>query len=154
MIIESIAFRAARQFVHSYQDEYKDLMKEHREAMDCWDCQSFLQLGIDAFNWITRTDQEIRKAIHEKRAKYDQNVDLAIASLYAEWLKPREFAEEWIRLQKARDFKVENLEQFQKCCEEARAIVEYNEGILSNPNFIVAQEDAIDAYHKGETLEF
>jgi hypothetical protein len=154
MTTESIAFRAARQFVHSYQGEYKDLMEEHGKAMDCWDCQSFLQLGIDAFNWITRTDQEIKKAIFEKRTEYDQNVDLAIASLYAEWLKPCEFAEQWIRLQKARDFKIDNLVQFQKCCEEARAIVECNEGILSNPNFIVAQEDALEAYRKGETLGF
>jgi hypothetical protein len=154
MALDGIAYRTARSFVRNYQDEYTDWLAAHKEAMDCWNCQTFLQLGIDTFKWITRTDQEFRKDIYSGKKEFDPVVDQAIEQLYAEWLKPCEYAEHWIETQISHGFKIDNLEEFQRCCAEVRAIVDEIKGRLSNKAFISAQAAAIEAYRKGDTVEF
>jgi hypothetical protein len=154
MALEGIAFRTARSFLRNYHDEFTDWKTAHEEAMDCWDCQNFLQLGIDAFHWINRTDQEMRKAVYAGKKDYSQEDALFLEKLYAEWLEPCLFAERWIAAQQSRGFSIDNLEEFRKCCEEVRAIVEELNGTLSNPQFAAAQAAAVEAYRKGNTFEF
>ena len=154
MNIESLALRTARNRIRDYQDESTDLMNKHAEAMDCRDCEAFLQLGIDAFRWLARADEMIRASVYGSVREYDSELDVAIATLYAEWLRPCDFAEAWIARQEERQFRVDNLEEFCRCCSEVRAIVEANEGLLANDALVELRDQAVDMHRRGETLEF
>jgi hypothetical protein len=153
MGMDSLSLRTARLHVHNYTGESDDLIQRHAEGIDCRDCEDFLQLGIDAFKWLGRADHVIRSAVYRGLAEYDPSLDVALAALYAEWLKPCTLAEGWIAQQEARGFRVDNLAEFRACCEEVRAIVEAHEGTLENDALVELRDDAIDAHRKGETLE-
>jgi hypothetical protein len=154
MTTESLALRTARSRVRDYQDQSTDLMKKHAEAMDCRDCEAFLQLGIDAFHWLARADEMIRVNVFTSSQEYAPELDMAIATLYAEWLRPCDHAEAWIARQEERRFRVDNLDEFRRCCSEVRAIVEANEGVLANEAMVELRDQAVDMQVKGETLEF
>ena len=51
-----LAFRNARNHVRDFAFEGEELMAKHSQAMECRDCEAFLQMGIDAFHWILRAD--------------------------------------------------------------------------------------------------
>jgi hypothetical protein len=149
----TLAFRNASRHVRRYTNESADLMRRHAEAIDCRDCEDFLQLGIDAFDWLNRADESIRRAILSGRAEYDPKVERTLLVMYTRWLKPCEHAEKWIAVQEKRGFRVENVERFRECCAEVRAMVE-DSSLLDNDTIINLRDDAVDAYLKGETLEF
>ena len=130
---DSLAFRTARNLIQSYRGEMEDLIERHEEASACRDCEDFLQLGIEAYHWLIRADQAIRGAIYEGKIEYDADLEKTLAALYADWLKPCDYAERWIAATIGRGFAVEHLEEFGKCCEEVRAIVENNADDVSNP---------------------
>ena len=112
MSMDNLALRTARKHVQNYSYESDDLMLRHAEAIDCRDCEDLLQLGIDAFKWLGRADRVIRSAVYRGLAEYDPSLDVALAALYAEWLKPCTFAEGWIAQQEQRGFRVDNLAEF------------------------------------------
>jgi hypothetical protein len=172
MTVDSLSLRIARRHVRGFRvilkgyrraksprisDEdvkQRSVVVDSQKTMDCRDCQSFLQSGIDAFKWLERADQEIRSAIFDGSRQYDPKLEVALATLYAKWLEPCKIADKWIKRQIVLGCTVENLDEFNKCREEVEAIVEFNEGGLSNPVFIKAQEEAMNAHGKaGETHE-
>ena len=59
MATDSLVFRTAERHVNNYTRESSGLMAEHREAMDCRDCEAFLQLAIEAFHWLIRADLDL-----------------------------------------------------------------------------------------------
>jgi hypothetical protein len=157
MKFNSIALNSLRNAVKNYQEQadFADvIMQQHQEAMECWECQSFLQLGINIYKWLEQADLDIRKAIFDHKTEYDRDWDASLTALYSEWLKACDFAEKWITSQIERGFTLNNLEEFRKCCEEVRAIVKNNEGILVNPKILSAQEHALEEFRKGNTLDF
>lgn len=129
-------------------------MARHAEATECRDCEDFLRMGIEAFDWLARADEAIRSAVYSGAMAFDPECDSTLAALYSEWLKPCEYAERWIAIQQNRGFHVDNLEEFRRCCQEARAIVEENQGVLRNDAFVDLRDEAIDAHRRGETLDF
>ncbi len=149
----TLAFRNASRHVRRYTNESEDLMRRHAEAIDCRDCEDFLQLGIDAFDWLNRADESIRRAILNGRAEYDPKAERTLLEMYARWLRPCEHAERWIAVQAKRGFHVDNSGRFRECCVDVRAIVEDN-NLLNNDAIIKLRDDAVDAYRKGDTLEF
>jgi hypothetical protein len=149
----TLAFRNALHHVRRYTNETDDLMNRHAEAIDCRDCEDFLQLGIDAFNWLNRADESIRRAICAGSIQHDHKIERALHVMYARWLRPCVHAERWIAVQEQRGFRVDNLRTFRECCAEVRAIVDNND-LLDNDAIIKLRDDAVDAYRKGDTLEF
>lgn len=154
MTIDSLAFRTACNRINSYRDESEALMARHAEATECRDCEDFLCMGIEAFDWLARADEAIRSAVYSGVMAFNPEYDSTLAALYSEWLKPCEYAERWIVLQQNRGFHVDNLEEFRRCCQEARAVVEENQGLLRNDAFVDLRDKAIDAHRRGETLDF
>ncbi|MGO8747292.1 MAG: hypothetical protein ACLQNE_15005 [Thermoguttaceae bacterium] len=120
---ETLALRIARQRVEGYEAAKKYIIEEHNEAMDCLDCEAFVQMGIDAFRWLIRADETIRRAIAAGRLSFDADVDAALRRLFVDWLRPCEVAEKWASRQHQRGNPVENYEELRKCREEAAAIV-------------------------------
>ena len=118
-----VAFRTAEQQVGFYSDQ-SEAMRSHHEAMECRDCEDFLQLGIGAFKWIQRAEDSIRTAVCDGIVAFDVEIDKAITRLYHSWLGPCPDAEKWIKAQIDRGYRPDNLDEFRKCCEEVRDILE------------------------------
>jgi hypothetical protein len=156
MELDNLSYRAATALVHSYALE-DEVAGAHREAMDCRDCEDFLQLGIDAFQWVMRADQVLRRATFEGKAAFDPaQAEAGIRALCALWLKPCEPANRWISLQESRGFKVDNVERFHECCTEMRAIVAAQDATDEDMPEAIArlQDRAIEEHRNGETAEF
>ena len=157
MNAESLAFRTAKKHVDSYSEESANLMAAHDEAMDCRDCEAFLQMGIDAFDWLMRADRAYHMAMYRSEIDHDPKLEDALARLCEGWLVPCEFAERWIERQLTNGYQIDNLEGFRRCVTEMSAIVEVNreDGDQKLPEQIAELRDtAIQENRNGETAEF
>jgi len=157
MAIDSLTLRTAEKYVENYNRESADLLAAHREAMDCRDCEVFLELGIDAFRWVILADAAIRGAVAEGKLEFTPEIDAAIKHLCERWLVPCKYAEEWIAIQQARGYQIDNLDRFRECCGEMRAIVEAQapRNRESLPAAVAELRDqAIREHRSGQTAEF
>jgi hypothetical protein len=157
MKIDDLAYRNAEKHVQSYSDECRDLLKLHAEAKDCRNCEAFLQIGIDAFDWLMRADRQFRMAIYRGEKDFNPKIEQALRAQYKKWLDPCELAEKWIEIQQTRGFEIDNLKEFRDCVRQMIAIVEANEegDNASLPKQIAAFRDsAIEEHRNGQTAEF
>lgn len=152
---DDLTLRYAQQHVAHFRDEDR-VKRTHREAMDCCDCEAFLQLGIDAFDWLVRADTVIRQAIYRGVYAHDPQVEAVLQDLFRSWLEPCEYAEQWIQLQECRGSPVANLSKFRECREEVRAIVEsFDNGEETMPAPLADLRDqALEEHRNGQTSEF
>ncbi len=95
------------------------LIAQHQQAMECCDCEDFLESGIKAYRWLKQADETLRAAAQQGIDVSEECVP-ALASLYRGWLLPCEHAEQQIQLQHDRDFSVKNLDAFREACEVGR----------------------------------
>jgi hypothetical protein len=153
--MESLAFRTARKHIQNYERE-SGVMAEHDEAMDCLDCELYLQLGIDAFDWVMRADRNFRAAAAEHEEAYSQELQNALQGFCKSWLMHCETAEAWIKRQLARGFEIDNLVVFRECCRQMQAIVKFNESTAPEilPDAMIRLRDqALEDYRHGKTAE-
>lgn len=149
MAHDHLALRTARTYVRNYASEGDELMSRHIEAMDCRDCEAFLQLAIDAFHWLNRADCQIRLDVFEGRAPHDPSVDEALTTLYRLWLRPCDTAERWISLQLQRGYTPDNLDEYRDSFREVKALVAPSDEVAGQ---IEAMRDqAIEDYQAGRT---
>jgi hypothetical protein len=156
MKADYLALRNAKNHVHSYNEESQDLMQRHTEAIDCLNCEAFLQMGIDAFDWIIRADRVIRLAIYRGDREFDPTTEAALHELCKNWLLPCKFAESWIAIQQQRGYEISNLSQFRDSVAEMTAIVEANQGgaeVLSGA-MARLRDQAVKEQRDGQTAEF
>lgn len=149
-----LALKMARRHVKDFNDESDCLIREHREAMECLDCEAFLQIGIDAFQWLTRADLVVRKAIFLGKLEYDPELDAQIAGEFRKWLGACDSAKAWMEKQIGRGYKLDNLDDFRECEDQVRAIVEsMGSDVLTEP-MRELRDRAITEHRNGETAEF
>jgi hypothetical protein len=153
---ESLAFRTAKKHVDAYSEE-SALMADHYEAMDCWDCEAFLQLAIDAFEWLMRADRAYRMSVYRGEREPDAGLEASLERLCEGWLNPCAFAETWVEKRVTKGYRIDNLAEFRQCAREMSAIVEAinDRGDESLPKGIaVFRNAAIEEHRNGETAEF
>lgn len=156
---DTISLEAAKKSAAQYAAVFhEDLMKRHRAAMNCWECESFLQLGINTFDWLLRADRELRMLAFQTNSDVPSEIKEAIESNCRAWLEPCEFAEQWV-LELARSgHRPENLDEFRRCCEEMRAIVEFFDSPTADAQLPGGLADlrnqAVEEQRNGETAEF
>jgi hypothetical protein len=124
--------------------------------MDCRDCEAFLQLGIDAFEWIMRADRVLRSAAATGEFNYSKTVDKGFRILCEDWLRPCDFAIKWIAKHAELGYEVENRTRFLTCYEEMVAIVESGD---ENGRELAAamrelRDQAVNEHLNGQTAEF
>jgi hypothetical protein len=157
METDYLAFRNAQKHVQSYSQESQDVMARHAEAMDCRNCEAFLQMGIDAFEWLMRADRAFRMAVYRGEKEYDPENEKSLRNLCKNWLGPCDVAEQWIETQLTRGYEIDNLVEFRECVRQMSAIVEANDETdnMSLPKQIaVFRDSAVDEHHNGQTAEF
>lgn len=153
----SLAYRQARDHVRSFSDESEQVMKAHKQAMECLDCEAFLQMGIDAFNWLIFADEMVRTHIHE-HPKPDETNDVAnrLYELFECWMKPVVVAKKLIGKHESRGFALDNVKEFEACVASAEAILRAAVGekrILSTTLESILSEAVLE-FERGETSEF
>lgn len=158
MEYDSIALRAASRHVDSFGQESDLIMALHYEAMECLDCEAFLKLGIDAYQWIIDADRDLRKAI----CKSPESVDFARIEAYLHelcrtWISRSEEAVARIKVQIERGHSVGNADEFFRCRDEMTAIMRFDES-WKNEQLVDAvaarAEQAAKEHAHGETAEF
>ena len=151
--MDSLVFRNAERHVREYREE-NDLLAAHHDAMDCLNCEAFLQMGIDSFEWVMRADRAIRAANHDHETF--ESLDRAIHVLCKNWLVPCQHAEAWVKKQLDQGYTIDNLDAFRERCEEMRAIVKFREstgGETLPDAMIPLRDDALKAFQDGKTAE-
>jgi hypothetical protein len=147
-----VALRAARRHVANFAEEW-EIAKSHREAMECRDVEAVLQLGIDAFAWLTRADECIRAAVYSG-LDYDAEADESLRELFKEWLRPCEPLNRWIETQIQRGYHPDNLDQFRKCETDVRSIVKAIDTDAMTEALRDLRDQALEEHRRGETAEF
>ena len=87
---------------------------DHVEAMDCRDCEDYLRLGLQAFNWLRTACEHIKEDVCSGQAMYSEELEQSITELYAGWLEPSAEAEEWIAEQEKRGYTVDVAAEFRR----------------------------------------
>lgn len=151
---EAYAIQFARRKVADYADDIESVMRSHYEAMDCYECETLLQAGIEAFRWLVWADELIRKAVYAEQLEFTKDIEEIFPVMFKAWLKPCPDAEKWIALQQKRGFKLDNLDEFQRCCEEVRAVVDSFENNDLPIAMADLQNQAIAEHRDGQTTEF
>jgi len=129
-------------------------MADHHEAMDCVDCEAFLQLGIDAYDWLVRADLLIRKAASRGEVEYDDTVEQAFESMARAWLAPCGSAEGWVNRVLERGHSLNNLERFRQCQASIESMVAFLDNDAMTDSMRTLRDQAISEHGRGETAEF
>ncbi len=155
-MLDTLAFRTAKSLVTGYENEAA-LHARPNESVECRNCEDFLQLGIDAFDWIVRADRLVRHAMFNGIGEFDHDqAEDAICALCRGWLEPCELANKLVAFQHQRGFRVDNLDRFRECCVEMQAIVHAQNAMDDEiPNAVAELRDkAIEEHRDGQTAEF
>lgn len=156
-MVESLALRNAQEHIRAFAGESEGFIDQQTAALDCRDCEAFLQMGIDAFDWLERAEHALRAAAAEGAFDYTAEVVEKFKSLAKWWLRPCDRAERWIKVQLERGFSIANLDRFRQCHEEMLAIVAFDETSEQQPMpeaLIALRDAALREFHDGETAEF
>jgi hypothetical protein len=126
MSFPELALRTARKHVENFADE-NTALAAHVEAMECLDCEAFLDLGIDAFSWLRKATKVVRtEALHEDSEAIER-AESSLQQSRKAWLRTCDLAETWIAVQLTRGFVLGNLDEFRRCGAAMRQIVAIDE---------------------------
>ena len=139
----NLCLTVAQRRVRDYTDESDRLTAAHRDAMECRDCEEFLQHGINAYKWIKHADEFLREADYQGVAEMTQEVRDALDLLYKSWVSPCAFAERWIADTAEKGHEPDNLHSFREICEEARDVIQNREWrrMAHNTQFLLASQE-------------
>ena len=141
MANQTLTFRTAEKHIRNYNSETSGVIAAHREAMECWDCQAFLQLGIDAFRWLVLATKEFRTNVPKLSPELIVESEEMVRQLRKSWLEPCGCAEEWIAIQRSRNYEVSNLEEFRECCQKVRQMVTEDQKMQQLAKQVPSMED-------------
>ena len=128
--MSKLAFANAKREVAYFSKEVDNLIAEHNNAMEACDCDLWLEIGINAFEWITRAEGTLRKAIyngHEIETLNEETLSEALDVLYSSWMEPCAKTQKWMQVHEERGYKLENSSKFLECYESALEIIEQRE---------------------------
>jgi hypothetical protein len=154
---EVVAIEMARRRVTSFLDYSRcdNVMEHHKEAIDCYNCEAFLQMGIDAYHWLTRADELIRRCVAEGHEEFDENINEALRLQFRKWLIPCRCAHDWVDVQHQRGLDVDNVGEFLKCEAEILAIVtSFDCAPRLSDEMSRLRDEAIEEFEDGKTAEF
>lgn len=135
----TLTYRTANTRIEEYRAVGDKAMADHVEAMESYDCEAFLALGIEAFNWLVRATREWRD--RELRESPAIPADDPIRDLRKMWLAPCENAERWIAVQQKRNYELRNLREFRECCDKMKQLVARDNKIREIAARIPSMED-------------
>ena len=148
-----IALRVANDHVKVFAAE-ADVIKDHREAMDSLDCEAFLQLGIDAYDWVVRADRAIRKAVLSGQLEYDKTIDVTLENMLHVLIKAYDHVGTWIKKVEERGYVLDNISRFRESELQARAMAKFLSGDELTDAMRAVRDDALSEHANGKTAAF
>jgi hypothetical protein len=138
--------------------EYDRILADHAEAEDCGRCETYMELGVQVFQWILRADQDYRRELYANPKVHSEAVEKELETLARGWLAHGKGLIAWAERNAARGFQVKHLEDFRRSFEEATAIVESLDDTdashqMTEP-LILLRDQALLEHRNGETSEF
>jgi glycine/D-amino acid oxidase-like deaminating enzyme len=130
---EPLELQIARSKVAEYEHE-ESIVRDSKHAQDCLDCEAWLELGVEALEWLERAEEVFTEA--SARFNFDFSNDLveALETLHLAWLRPRAFAEQWIARCEENGYQIRNVEGFRSCCTRGQ------EWLARNSQYKLARE--------------
>ncbi len=104
-MIKELAERHTKSF-------HDSVMHDHQDAMQCFDCEEMLEMGIKAFKTLVRVEKLFRDADAEEILEFTDELEQWMCNSYVHWMSPVDVAEELIRRTVSTGFTPSNLEEF------------------------------------------
>lgn len=128
--LDSLYLRHARQHLTDFDRESVLLLassREQRESLDRWDVDAILQMGIDAFDWLTQADNVGRQLLYDGKLTDAEvaQAETGLVLLFTSWLRSCGAVNQRIAQALGQGYDLENLESFRKCEREVRSIVRH-----------------------------
>lgn len=152
MFTDDLAYRTASHGVQAFVDVANELSERKKRVAEQQECESYLQLGIDAFHWLMRADEHYRKAVFTKQLAFDPTFDAAFDHLCVEWLEPTSSAENWLASLAARSLSPPNAAEFLECVTEMRALLAESREVKGQ--IAMLRDKAVQSYRTGDSDEW
>ncbi|MEM1225890.1 MAG: hypothetical protein AAGJ40_09335 [Planctomycetota bacterium] len=150
--VEESRFRTDRYVSNSHDA----LMAESHQAVDCLNCEAWLQNGIDLFKYLLKADECIRWASCEVDGFESQGEDVLaiISECLVQWVVTSRQMLDWIRKCEDNGYQVDFKDEFLECLKEAESILDSNGKKEIPEELQSARDDAIREFEAGETQPF
>lgn len=109
----------ARDRVAQFEDAVDPLMNDHHAAMNCLDCEAFLQKGIDAIRWLRLAEQAVMSQHKLAVTLVPTEFYVWLDGAYNAFVLRSKLAQQWITDCDARGYSVANSKEFFNCLESA-----------------------------------
>lgn len=141
-VCDALEYRIAERRVDSFADRATE--QSHHQPDQFGDellaCEAWLQMGIDACEWLHRAEDAIREASYLGLIELTAELKSSMATLYEKWLAPCERAEHWASQLVAQGCPPSNLRQLLDC----------KDSILDR----IQRQDWLDLAHKARLRHF
>lgn len=126
----------ASQTVEEYGEQAEQWLQDHHDVKECWECEEWLECGLDAFRITASTDALIRKGAEQDKYDLTHELQRAVISLYEHWLAPSELAEGWIDSLSQRGQPPKYAQEIRVAIAQARQIVKDRTARLQKINSV------------------
>jgi len=154
LLQDSLQMKIARSPVKAFVDYSSQAGAEPEQVLDALDCDAYLQLGIDAFDWLVRADQQYRKLVFSDELESSPEFEAALEVLFRSWVPPRVCANRWIADVEKRGHGLQNVAEFRKREVDALSIVRFLDSDELTPAMQALRDRALAEFGNGETAEF
>jgi len=96
-------------------------MKDHQDAMACFDLEEHIGLGIGLYENIVGMQSRWQEAVSSKRVSANSSIDRALDQLVWLWAQPCPDVEKRIRHFELEGDAVKQADRFRKCWDEANS---------------------------------
>jgi hypothetical protein len=118
------------------------VMHDHKEAMECLDCEDMLRAGVDAFKAIDMVASMLREAVELEEIVFDDlDLEHAIYTLWLHWMEPVKEAEQRIAKSSFNGFEPDHQFEFKKAKERAIEYIEQHQWHLDSYNEMLESFD-------------
>jgi len=152
------ALRTAKQYVENFAKDFDEqLISDHQDAIECFDCEDFIRTGVDAYRWLILADQRFRRLILER--KIDEPVQEKISELLERlirsWHATSLVVDQRLATLLAKGFEVD-VGEFRDCEHQIKAMVEFLDAESSAVTEPLQQlcDRADEEHRSGQTAEF
>ena len=130
--MSTATFQIAKQRFEQYSADFNEqLMEDHAAAMDCWDCEAHIQMGIDAIRWLELAERVFNQICMENSSVRPTVDGLSfgewLSSQYRSFLARSEQAQSWIANCERQGYTVSNKQQFASTVELAEDWLEQSD---------------------------
>ena len=136
-----------------YEKRSETWKAQYDEAMYCLDFENWLAHGVFLFERITRMDERHREITYANPDAYSAELDREIRGLYEVWSRAIPASLDRLADLESRGFRVEKVDEYRRCCEEAVGILTPDNEFFVGDKFVALRDEAIDSHLAGGTLE-